>query len=206
MIEEAKELDELIEDRYVPTALERKKALLMYFLIGVIVSLSNLNKSKYEKYHLKQATGWWLIFFLILVFTGFLFFIPIINIIGVLIFLLMIGIWIFFVKQAWWWFYTIGDEKIILPFFSGIWSWVMVIFEVEEEEEEKELQEIEKNIKNNSKQVIEQANKSNSDSTVSLDTLQDWIDQEHKKEINEEKLMIWDSDNDSNQNIEERKS
>jgi hypothetical protein len=30
------ELDKLVQDEYIPTGVERKKAVLMYFLIGIL--------------------------------------------------------------------------------------------------------------------------------------------------------------------------
>jgi hypothetical protein len=40
MVKKASELNELIEDRYVPSSVERKKAVLMYFFIGIVAALS----------------------------------------------------------------------------------------------------------------------------------------------------------------------
>lgn len=135
MINETKELDELIEQNYIPTSTERKKALLMYFFVGIVISLSVNNHNNYEMFHLKQATGWWCIFFMCLVVSAFLFFIPFFNIIPIIVFASLLLIWVLFAKQAWEWKFVIGIDKILLPFFSWIWSWMLAMFDFESKQE-----------------------------------------------------------------------
>ena len=55
MVEAARELDGLIDDQYVPSSVERKKAVLMYFFVGIVAALSKERVSLYEFFHLKQA-------------------------------------------------------------------------------------------------------------------------------------------------------
>lgn len=55
MVSEQKEIDELIAQGYVPGALERKKSILMYFLWGILIALSQGKMTKYEFFHCKQA-------------------------------------------------------------------------------------------------------------------------------------------------------
>jgi hypothetical protein len=41
---------------YIPSSTEKKRAVMMYFLIGIIVvGFNNQKKSDFEQFHLKQA-------------------------------------------------------------------------------------------------------------------------------------------------------
>ena len=80
------ELEKLIEKEYIPTEIERKRAVMMYFLIGILLSIFNNKMTLYEKFHFKQALGWWVIFFTFLIIFTFFFFIPYIRIIPILLF------------------------------------------------------------------------------------------------------------------------
>jgi len=55
MVETIKEIDGLIAEDYVPSSVERKKAVLMYFFVGIIAALSKEKISIYEFFHLKQS-------------------------------------------------------------------------------------------------------------------------------------------------------
>lgn len=123
------ELDKLVQDEYIPTGVERKKAVLMYFLIGILPALSWKKLTIYEKYHLKQALWWWMIFFVLLAFSIMFFFLPFVRVLPFFIFMIMFWIWIFFIKQAWEWFYTIDKKKIVFPFFYWLGNWFYEIFE-----------------------------------------------------------------------------
>jgi hypothetical protein len=108
---------------------------MMYFLVGILPALGGKNLSIYEKYHLKQALWWWMLFFVFLVVGIMFFFLPFVKIIPFFIFLIMFGIWLFFVKQAWEGFYTIDNKKIVFPFFYWIGNWMLEIFEIENRDE-----------------------------------------------------------------------
>lgn len=139
MTQSAKELGDLIWENYVPSSIERKKALLMYMFIGILVALSKWKVSKYEKYHLKQAIWWWMLFFFFLIFSAVLIFIPIIRFIPILIFIALVVILWVFVKQAREWYFVIGSKwKIFFPVFSGLWEWMLEIFEIKDEDEQNE--------------------------------------------------------------------
>lgn len=137
MTQSAKELGELIWENYVPSSIERKKALLMYIFVGILVALSKWKVSKYEKYHLKQAIGWWMLFFLFLIISSVLLFLPIIRFLPILIFIGLIVILGVFVKQAREGYFVMWNKwKIFFPLFSGLGEWMLEIFEINEEEEE----------------------------------------------------------------------
>ena len=100
MSNETEIIEELIDEKYIPSAIERKKAVLMYFFIGIVASLSQDTRSIYESFHLRQAIGWWTLIFIGLVLgIGFVF-IPYAWVIPVFFFLCFLVIRIVFVKQA----------------------------------------------------------------------------------------------------------
>lgn len=132
------ELNDLVWEGYVPSEAERKKAVMMYFLLWIIIWLSAVKLWKYEKYHLKQALGWWAIFFVLLVASIFLAFIPIIRFLPIVLFLAFLVILLVFVRQAWSWVYATKQEKMFLPFFYWIGWWIVDIFDVLEDDWKKE--------------------------------------------------------------------
>ncbi len=131
MVHEAKELDGLIDDNYVPSSVERKKALIMYFFVGIIASLSKEEISVYEMFHLKQALGRWMLFFMFLIWSVIFIFIPYLRILPVFVFIIFLIIWVVFAKQAREWRYTINDNKILMPLFSWLGGRVITIFELD---------------------------------------------------------------------------
>lgn len=133
MIEEAKELDGLINDQYVPSSVERKKALLMYFFVGIVAALSKEKVSVYEFFHLKQALGRWTVFFVCMVLGIVFVFIPYLWVVPVILFLSFMIIRALFVKQAWEGQFTIQEDKVLMPFFMGIGWWIVAIFELDVE-------------------------------------------------------------------------
>jgi len=136
MVEQITELDWLIDEHYVPSSVERKKAVLMYFFVGIVAALAKNRLSIYEMFHLKQSIGWWMIFFMAMVMGIFFVFIPWFWIIPVLFFLMFLVIWIIFVKQAREWAYVIDEDKVLMPFFAGIWGRVVSIFDLDVEDKE----------------------------------------------------------------------
>ena len=55
MVQVEKDLDGLIAEEYIPSSVERKKALLMYFFVGIVAALASESVSIYEYFHLKQS-------------------------------------------------------------------------------------------------------------------------------------------------------
>ena len=118
MVEVAKEIDGLIEEGYVPSSIERKKAVLMYFFVGIVAALSKEKISIYEFFHLKQSIGRRMIFFISMIIGIIFIFIPWLWIIPVVLFIIFLVIWVIFVKQAWEGKYVIHEDAIFMPFFS----------------------------------------------------------------------------------------
>lgn len=131
MTQEAKELDGLINEQYVPSSVERKKALLMYFFVGIVVALSKETISVYEFFHLKQALGRWTVFFICMVVGIIFVFVPYLWVVPVVLFLFFMVIWVLFVKQAREGSFTIQQDKVLMPFFGWIGGWIVAIFELD---------------------------------------------------------------------------
>lgn len=131
MVKETRELDGLIDDRYVPSSIERKKALLMYFFVGIVAALSKDEISVYEMFHLKQAMGRRMSFFITLIFSVMFVFIPYLWVLPVFVFICYFVIWIIFAKQAREWRYVINEDKIVMPIFAWLWWWMVSIFELD---------------------------------------------------------------------------
>lgn len=132
----ANELNDLISSWYVPTSVERKKALLMYFLVWILIWLSSRKNNGYERFHLKQSMWWWLIFFALFIISSLLFFIPYIRVLPIFIFVWVFWIWAYFVKQVWKWEYIMDNQKIFMPIFYWIWWWMIDMFDIENDDEE----------------------------------------------------------------------
>lgn len=128
------DVTEMLQENYVPSESERKKVVLYYFLVGILISINKKDITKYEFFHLRQAIWWWTVFFLVFVSSMFFIFLPFIKLIPILVFLIMFIIWIVFVIQAWWGKYVIDiswkEERVFLPFFVGIGNWILEVFNV----------------------------------------------------------------------------
>lgn len=95
------DIDVLIGEHYVPSALERKKSLMMYVVWGILLSLSQQKASHYEQFHLKQALGRRTMFFLLLIPAIVMMFIPWIRVIPFLAYIALLCVWVVFFLQAW---------------------------------------------------------------------------------------------------------
>ena len=132
MASDSREIDDLISQSYVPSALERKKSLLMYLLRGILISLTQRKMTKYEFFHCKQAMGWRVFFFLFLIPSIIMMFLPYVKVLPALIYLVLLSIWVIFAKQAWDGRYTsFKSDKVFLPLFLGIGGWVVDMFSLE---------------------------------------------------------------------------
>lgn len=133
MVEIDKQLDGLIDDQYVPSSVETKKAVLMYFFVWIVAALSKQTITPYEFFHLKQSLGWWVLFFVSIPFAILFLLTPRIWLLLVpfLVFMLYLVIWVLFTKQAYEWRYVLDEDKILLPLFAALWWWMLSIFELE---------------------------------------------------------------------------
>jgi len=131
MVEMEKWIDWLIDESYVPSSVERKKAVLMYFFVWIVLALSKEKASVYEFFHLKQALWRWMVFFFTMMFSLIFIFIPYMRVLPILVFLGFMVVWVLFVKQAYEWRYVVDDDKVILPFYAGLGWRVVSIFELD---------------------------------------------------------------------------
>lgn len=126
---------------YIPSSTEKKRAVMMYLLIGIIVvAFNNQKKSDFEAFHLKQALGRWAVFLLLIVVTSIFILLPIIKylpIFAVIVMILFVGI---FIKRARDGKYSIAEENKLAIFYA-LGGWIMTLFEVKEEESKKEIEQ-----------------------------------------------------------------
>jgi hypothetical protein len=87
MVQQDLDLNNLIKDEYVPSSVERKKSVLMYFFVGIVAALAKEKVTIYEYFHLRQSLGRWSLFFIFMVIGIVLMFVPYLWIIPLMIFL-----------------------------------------------------------------------------------------------------------------------
>ncbi len=92
----------------------------MYLWIGLLLSLSKADMSRFEYFHLRQALGRWLVFMLVLLVSVILLFLPIIWFIGRLVIVAMLIIVCLFIKQAWDGIAYDTVESAKIPLFVGV--------------------------------------------------------------------------------------
>lgn len=85
---------------YAPSSIEKKRAVMMYMLFGVIIAISNKKVNSFEFFHLKQAIWRRLCFILVVIAAIVLMLIPGIKYLGLLALLAMVAIFIVLAKQA----------------------------------------------------------------------------------------------------------
>lgn len=125
---------ETAKEIYVPSSTEKKRAVMMYLLIGIIVvAFNNQKKSDFESFHLKQSLGWWAVFLLLIVVTSIFMFIPMIKYIPIFAVIIMVVFLGIFVKRARDGKYTIAEENK-LAIFLGLGERIMTLFDVNKEE------------------------------------------------------------------------
>jgi len=115
---------------YIPWSAEKKKGMMMYLWIGLLLSLSKTDMSRFEYFHLRQALGRWLIFMLVLLVSVVLLFLPIIRFVGRLVIVAMLGIVWLFIKQAWDGAAYDIAENAPMPLFVGVWGRLLQVFDM----------------------------------------------------------------------------
>lgn len=129
---------ETSKEVYVPSSTEKKRAVMMYLLIGIIVvALNNQKKSDFESFHLNQALGRRAVFLLLVVVTSIFMLLPIIKYIPIFVVIVMVVFMGIFIKRARDGKYSIAEENK-LSIFHALGGWIMTLFEVKEEEKKPE--------------------------------------------------------------------
>jgi ABC-type xylose transport system permease subunit len=136
------EIEQLISQWYVPSSLERKRAILMYFLFWILITINKKEMSTYEWFHLKQALWRRITLIAVIVISLVFLFIAYLNVIPLIVLILLVGVWIFFCYQARNGLYTTDSNKIVFPFFLWIWGRTLDIFDVK-------INLLDRNIENN---------------------------------------------------------
>lgn len=116
--------------KYIPSSSDKKRAIMMYLFFGIMVSISKKNLNKFEYYHLKQASGRWIIFLLILVFDVVLLFIPVIKYLGLIPLIVLLVALIISAKQARDGKYFVDKKDSPLALFSWVGGWFIDLFEI----------------------------------------------------------------------------
>ena len=121
-------------ESYTPSSTEKKRAVMMYLLIGVIVTaFTNQHKTDFEQFHLKQAVGRRSTFLLLIVASAIFVFIPLIKYLPLFMIIVMIAFLAIFIHRARKGKYTI-DPKNKLAIFLGLWERILNLFEVKPSE------------------------------------------------------------------------
>lgn len=117
-----------LQEQYIPSSVEKKRALMMYFLFGIIIVISNKKVNDFEFFHVKQAMWRWMIFILSVLVSAIILFIPVIRFIGILWLLIVMGVFIVLAKQAWDGKYHQDVTKYSLGLFPSLWAWLFGLF------------------------------------------------------------------------------
>lgn len=115
---------------YIPWSAEKKKWIMMYLWIGLLLSLSKTDMSRFEYFHLRQALGRWLVFMLVVLVSVVLLFLPIIWFIGRLVIVAMLAVVWLYIKQAWDGIAYDMVENAQIPLFVGVWGRLLQMFDM----------------------------------------------------------------------------
>ena len=120
---------------YLPSSSEKKQAVMMYMVVGLILSMWKREVSPYTHHHLKQSLGW-LVFLVLTIFVDLVLVVLWLIIsfflwFAVLITVPALTIWVMGIYQAQQGNYIRENEVInkFFLFFSGIWNWVLNLFD-----------------------------------------------------------------------------
>ena len=114
---------------YIPSALEKKRAVMMYLIFGVIVVLIKREGTPFEYFHLKQSTGWWMVFALWILISIVILFVPVLQYLPLAIIAADLVIYALFVKQARDGKFFISAKDAFMPVFTGVGSWFYQLFD-----------------------------------------------------------------------------
>lgn len=118
------DINQISDQRYIPTSVEIKRALLMYLFVWIMIQISKTQLTIYEYQHLKQSLGWFVVVMIFVWITVPLWFIPY----GPLV---IAVVWMGLFAYVWWlmyrayqWHYSSQNE-----FLSSIGTWMLTIFD-----------------------------------------------------------------------------
>ena len=114
---------------YVPSALERKKVLLMYLFLWIMVTLIKGKVTIYELFHVKQAVGRWMLLVVILLWSLVVVFLPIIKVMAIVPLFAMFGVRVYCIKTAWDGYYNHTGAKTMFSFLEWFGWRALDVFE-----------------------------------------------------------------------------
>ena len=128
---------------YLPSSSEKKQAVMMYMVVGLVLSMWKWEVSPFTHHHIRQSLGWlvslMLIIFadIVLIIMWFMFsaiswlIFSFFSFIAFLISVPVLIVWGMWIYQATNWKYIWESEFInkFFALFSGIWSWVLNLFD-----------------------------------------------------------------------------
>ena len=120
--------NQLEQEHYAPSSVEKKRALMMYFLFGIIIVVSNKKANEFEFFHLKQSMWWRMLFVLSILLSVVAVFIPIIKYLIIFWLTAIMTLFVIFARQAWTGKYYLDDSKYSLGLFPSLWSWLFGLF------------------------------------------------------------------------------
>lgn len=123
-------VSQVMQQAYVPSALERKKAMLMYIFFGIFIGIIKKEVTIFELYHLKQATGWWVLALTFGVISLVLIFLPVFKFVPIGIAIVLCICWAICVRQARKGVYVEDGAKSFLSVFSWLGGWLLQLFEI----------------------------------------------------------------------------
>ncbi len=132
--------------KYVPSSSDKKRAIMMYLFLGIMVWITKKNINSFEYYHLKQASGRWILFLLVLVFDVVLLFIPIIKYLGLIPLIILLVFRLRNIKQARDGKYFINKSDSPLALFSWVGAWFLDLFEISDNRSSQNISDIEQDI------------------------------------------------------------
>jgi CBS domain containing-hemolysin-like protein len=116
---------------YIPSAGEKKRILLVYLLLGIMVILIKRSVSSYELFHIQQAIGRRMVFIVSLLLSVILLFLPYVYIVASIPFVLLVILWIYFVRQARNWYYEPVIQRSIVWVFAWLGQWLLMLFDLQ---------------------------------------------------------------------------
>ncbi len=116
---------------YIPSAWEKKRVLLLYILLGIMFIVTKKSVTSYELYHIYQSIGWWIVFIVSLLASVILLFLPYLYILASIPIIILVSVWVYFVRQARVWYFETVIQTRALWVFAGLGQWLLMIFDVQ---------------------------------------------------------------------------
>ena len=128
---------------YLPSSSEKKQAVMMYMAVGLALSMWKREVSPFTHHHIRQSLGWLvslmlmifadiiliIIWFMLSAISGLIY--SFFSFIAFLISVPVLVVWGMWIYQATKWKYIWESEftNKFFAFFSGIWNWVLNLFD-----------------------------------------------------------------------------